>query len=129
MNPASHSLSSPEEVELQSPTHISTLGASSQPNLINLGHGRFISDSFIPPHSVAICEPSLNFTKDKHALGGKRRVRGRCKICGKAANAKCSICNNWHCNPRTITDRFCFEEHKAAQIMKERLTQYAVENP
>ena len=126
-NPASRSLSFPDEVDLQSPTNISSL-ESSRGNLINLGNGRYISAHFVALHQHAICEPCSYFVQDKHAFGGKRRVRGRCKTCGKAANSKCSACDTWQCNPRSNLNRFCFESHKAAHLMQERLQHYEEQN-
>ena len=126
-NPASRSLSFPEEVEVASPTNMSTLGSGTG-NLINLGNGRFIPASFEANHQHALCEPVDSYVHCKGSFGERRRVRGRCKRCGKQANSQCNICHQWHCNPLNNKNRFCFEEHKAACIVSERLKYYEEKN-
>ena len=117
-------LSFPQEVQVQSPNPpVSTLGSGTG-NLISLGNGKFISSTFKAKHDLALCEQVDMFVHCKHAFAGRRRVRGRCRTCKKQTNSKCTACNQWFCNPSNVTNRFCFETHKAASITEERLQYY-----
>ena len=101
-----------------SPSALSSLASRSHNGLVQIGPGKYIPDSFLPPHHT--CELVKDLTSvDSHgsAYSDYRTQRGRCNVCGKKTTFFCTVCGARICAP---TLRPCLHTHKTNKTQEER---------
>ena len=100
-----------------SPSTLSSLGSGSNPGLVQIGPGKYVPASFVPPHHICELVKDENSVDAHGSYSEKRTHRGRCKVCTFKTCFFCTVCGARICDP---TRRPCLHKHKRQKIQEER---------